>query len=74
MRRGAAPEAELLAALPLSYTNEAGTLAATPNLPVTGAALEPEEEPQRRSLLRAGMTVMWMILLAGGYAWRACSQ
>ena len=75
MRWGAAaPEAELLAALPLSYTNEAGEIAATPSLPVRGDPLEPGEEPTRRSLLRAGMTVMWMILLAGGYAWRACSQ
>lgn len=36
--------------------------------------VEPEEEPVRRSLLRAGMTVVWMILLAAGYAWRACSS
>jgi hypothetical protein len=32
------------------------------------------EEPVRRSLVRAGMTVVWMVLLAAGYAWRACSQ
>ncbi len=74
IRRGAAPEAQLLAAIPLSYTSEAGMLEVTPDLPVGGAAVEPEEEPTRRSLLRAGMTVMWMILLAAGYAWRACSQ
>ncbi len=72
--RVAAPEPELLAATPLSYTTEAGNMAATPSLPMRGAAVEPEEEPARRSLLRAGMTVMWMILLAAGYAWRACSQ
>jgi len=36
--------------------------------------VEPEEEPARRSLLRAGMTFVWMILLAGAYAWRACSE
>jgi hypothetical protein len=71
--RVAAPEPELLAAIPLSYTTEAGNMAATPGLPMRGAAVEPEE-PTRRSLLRAGMTVMWMILLAAGYAWRACSQ
>jgi hypothetical protein len=35
---------------------------------------EEEQEPVRRSLLRAGMTVVWMVLLAAGYAWRACSQ
>ncbi len=73
-RRSPEPEAELLAALPLSYTNEAGGMAATPDLPVRGDPLEAEGEPTRRSLLRAGMTVMWMILLAAGYAWRACSQ
>jgi hypothetical protein len=33
-----------------------------------------EEAEPRRSLLRAGMTVLWMVLLAAGYAWRACSQ
>ena len=33
-----------------------------------------DEEPVRRSLMRAGMTVVWMVLLAAGYAWRACSQ
>lgn len=32
-----------------------------------------EEEPMRRSMLRAGMTLLWMILLAAGYAWRTCS-
>ncbi len=49
--------------------------------PVTGPVaspaevpLEESEEPVRRSLLRAGMTVLWMVLLAAGYAWRACSQ
>ena len=67
-------EAGLLVASPLSYSNEAGSLTALPDLPVPDGAVEPEEEPGRRSLLRAGMTVMWMILLAGGYAWRACSQ
>ncbi len=36
--------------------------------------IELEEEPVKRSLLRAGMTVLWMVLLAAGYAWRACSQ
>jgi hypothetical protein len=35
---------------------------------------EPEETPTRGSLMRAGMTVLWMVLLAAGYAWRACSQ
>lgn len=39
-----------------------------------GPAVEVEEAPVRRSLLRAGMTVVWMVLLAAGYAWRACSQ
>ncbi len=72
-RRSPEPEAEPLAAIPLVY-NQAGTVTATTDLPVRGAAVEPEEEPVRRSLLRAGMTVMWMILLAAGYAWRACSQ
>ena len=32
------------------------------------------EEPGRRSLLRAGMSVVWMILLAGGYLWKSCTQ
>jgi hypothetical protein len=43
-------------------------------VPLSQAAVEPEEAPGGRSLLRAGMTVVWMILLAAGYAWRACSQ
>ncbi len=43
-------------------------------LPFAESGTETEEAPARRSLLRAGMTVVWMILLAGGYAWRACSQ
>ena len=41
--------------------------------PTSGVPVE-EEEPVRRSLIRAGMTVVWMVLLAAGYAWRACSQ
>ncbi len=32
-----------------------------------------EEEPGRRSLLRAGMSVVWMILLAAGYLWKSCN-
>ena len=60
-----------LAPTPLFYAEKEE--AASFDLPVSGA-VEPGEEPQRRSLLRAGMTVVWMILLAAGYAWRACSQ
>jgi len=33
-----------------------------------------EEEPGRRSALRTAITVLWMILLIAGYAWRACSS
>ena len=33
-----------------------------------------EEEPGRRSMLRTAMTVLWMILLIAGYAWRTCSS
>jgi hypothetical protein len=32
-----------------------------------------EEGAGKRSLLRVGMSVLWMIVLAAGYAWRACS-
>lgn len=32
-----------------------------------------EAEPGRRSLLRAGMSVVWMILLAAGYLWKNCT-
>lgn len=44
--------------------------------PAASASSDPsvEEEPVRRSMIRAGMTVLWMVLLAAGYAWRACSQ
>jgi hypothetical protein len=31
------------------------------------------EEPGGRSLLRAGMSVIWMILLAAGYLWKSCT-
>jgi hypothetical protein len=41
---------------------------------LTLSEVEAQEAPAGRSLLRAGMTVVWMILLAAGYAWRACSQ
>lgn len=34
---------------------------------------EAQEGAGSRSLLRAGMSVLWMIVLAGAYAWRACS-
>jgi hypothetical protein len=44
-----------------------------PELPSEDATTEPEEAPARGSLMRAGMTVLWMVLLAAGYAWRACS-
>ena len=73
MRRREAAEVDLLAASPLSYSDEVDSLTARPDQPVSDAPLEPEEEPARRSLLRGGMTVIWMILLAAGYAWRACS-
>ena len=59
---------------PLSHADEVGRLAPAPDLPIQDDALESEEAPARRSPLRAGMTVIWMILLAAGYAWRACSQ
>ena len=56
------------------FKSEASTVTATPDLPFAADPVEAEGEPARRSLLRAGMTVVWMVLLAGGYAWRACSQ
>ena len=67
------PATEMMAA-PLDLANEVLAIRSLPNLPVSESALEPEAVPARRSLLRAGMTVLWMILLAAGYAWRACSQ
>ena len=51
-----------------------GAMHVPPELPSSEATTEPEEEPGRRSVLRAGMTVLWMVLLAAGYAWRACSS
>ena len=33
-----------------------------------------EAEPVRRSMMRAGMTFLWFVLIAGFTAWRACSQ
>ena len=33
-----------------------------------------EDEPGKRSLLRAGMSVVWMILLAAGYLWKSCTE
>ena len=67
------PAREMMAA-PLDLANEVLAIQSLPDLPVSESALEPEAVPARRSLLRAGMTVLWMILLAAGYAWRACSQ
>ncbi len=32
-----------------------------------------QEGSGRRSLMRAGMSVIWMVVLAAGYTWRACS-
>ena len=63
---------------------DAGSAAAGAAI-ATGAVASPdyvhpeaaEEDGQegagRRSLLRAGMSVLWMVVLAGAYAWRACS-
>ncbi len=67
------PAREMMAA-PLDLANEVLAIQSLPDLPVSESALEPEAVPARRSLLRAGMTVLWMTLLAAGYAWRACSQ
>jgi hypothetical protein len=61
---------------PFAYHDESARPAAVPDLPVSPLPFDSdvEEEPVRRSLLRAGMTILWMVLLAAGYAWRACSQ
>ena len=67
-------EPELFGVAPLMFGNEVASAPELPDFPVSQAAVEPEAQPARRSILRAGMTVMWMVLLAGGYAWRACSQ
>lgn len=32
-----------------------------------------EEEAPRRGFLRAGMSVVWMLLLAAGYIWQNCA-
>lgn len=73
-RRRAESAGGPLAGLPLSYSYENGPVMVASEVPVAGATTEPDEEPARRSILRAGMTILWMILLAAGYAWRACSQ
>lgn len=64
------PPQEAAGPQPTLSTRPAGSGA--PGGPVDAGDLD--EEPVRRSLLRAGMTVLWMVLLAAGYAWRACSQ
>jgi hypothetical protein len=43
-----------------------------PPLALEDSEADLEEKPGRRSLLRAGMSVVWMILLAGGYLWKNC--
>ena len=69
-RRGIpTPESEV----PFFYAAESAPADSPAQMPSARASMEPEEEPVKRSLLRAGMTVLWMILLAAGYAWRACS-
>ena len=40
---------------------------------VTPVGASGEEAPGKRSLLRAGMSVVWMILLAAGYLWKSCT-
>ena len=46
---------------------------ASPDYVHPEATEEGGEGAGRRSLLRAGMSVLWMVVLAGAYAWRACS-
>jgi len=67
------PATAEVSSTPIDYNEEPGRLMAIPGLPVGNPEEQTEEQPARRSLLRAGMTVVWMILLAAGYAWRACS-
>ena len=65
----------MFVATPISYGGERAAAAAVDaDRQASEDPLEPEEEPARRSFLRSGMTFVWMILLAAGYAWRACSQ
>ena len=66
----------MFVATPISYSGERAAAAVDVDVDrqVSEDPLEPEEEPARRSFLRSGMTFVWMILLAAGYAWRACSQ
>ena len=33
-----------------------------------------EEAPRTRSFLRAGMSVMWLVVLGAMYLWRACAS
>jgi hypothetical protein len=37
-------------------------------------AIGEEEETPRRRGLRAGMSVIWMLLLAAGYVWQTCAR
>ena len=37
-----------------------------------GQPLEAEQESPRRRGLRAGMSIVWMVLLAAGYLWQNC--
>jgi hypothetical protein len=67
-------EPALLTIAPLAFHDESARPAAVPEVPVYPMPVDSEEEPARRSLLRAGMTILWIVLLAAGYAWRACSQ
>lgn len=73
MREVVEERAEMFAASPISYSGEQAA-AVDRDFQLSEDPVEPEEEPARRSFLRAGMTFVWMILLAAGYAWRACSQ
>jgi len=73
--RGRRPQVrELTSAEQFAAYDETGPMTVIPQYAHPPEAMEADEEPVRRSLLRAGMTVLWMVLLAAGYAWRACSQ
>ena len=70
LKEGSAPS---FPGAPFASASEPFAQAVAP-APVEELEAAVEEQPGKRSLLRAGMSVVWMILLAAGYLWKSCSE
>lgn len=46
---------------------------ASPSPPMPPEEFTGEEQPAGRSFLRAGMSVIWMVVLGAGYLWQSCT-